>query len=166
MSVDAQSTLDRAGRSPGRVLKLLKAVAFLVAAAGLSAMSVAMVVISLGGDEPPTAGGDDHGPLRPAARLNVKTEAGTEAEVLIRSVHGGATSPEVTVTVKGAEVRALQPDAWTFQLDDGNEMAALITHSDGELILRPAADIPAGRTPRFLRFDPDLSRGDMYFEFQ
>jgi len=147
-------------------VKVLKGIALAVAAVGLCAMSVAMVAISVNGDEPPTTGADDHGPLRPGARISVKTEAGTEAEVLIRSVHGGATAPEIAVTVTGAGDRALQPNAWTFQLDDGNEIAANVTPANDDLVLRPAGDIPAGRVPRFLRFDPDDSRGDMYFEFQ
>lgn len=157
---------DDAPSSPRPALKLLKGLALVVAAIGLSATSVMMVAVSVGGDEPPTAGADDHGPLRPGARITVKTEAGMEAEVLVRSVHGGATAPEVAVTVKGAGARALQPNAWTFKLDDGNEMAASVTPANGELVLRPAGAIPAGRVARSLRFDPDDSRGDMYFEFQ
>jgi hypothetical protein len=137
-----------------------------VAAIGLIAMAIALRGFAVNSSARVDPGSDVHAPLRPAAKIDLTTEAGRQFVITVYSVEGGLTDP--TVTVRGGDARARDEGAWTLLLDDGSQvgMTAVPGERPDETQLRLSQPLPEGRGARFLHFDPDNSHGDMYFDFQ
>ncbi|MBI5949372.1 MAG: hypothetical protein HY875_14635 [Chloroflexi bacterium] len=126
-------------------------------------VSVLGVIVSRQRNENAGAGQDVHAPLAAGTVAEADTESGRKIAVVIQSLAWEA-GPVLDVKVEGV---AVEPGAWTFVLQDGTVLQAEATrNTDGTVHLRLPASAPATSTVRSIHFNPDSSRGDVYFDVQ
>lgn len=111
-----------------------------------------------------SVGQDLHAPLRAGSSINLTTEAGLKASAAITNVTW-AQGPVVTARITSAAGAAVRLDNWLLYLDD-NTRLQMTGQSLGNNEYRFALDgtIPAGKSVRFVHFNPDESHGDIYFD--
>lgn len=131
----------------------------LVAIAGLAGLGAGLA----GGGSASSTGTDVHARLTPGGTATATTEAGHTVRVDIVALTW-AQGPVVTARVSG-----IDPDQaagrWYLYLQDDTRRAlqGVVTY-DGTIRAALEGSLPAGSSVRFVHFDPDDSRGDIYFD--
>jgi hypothetical protein len=153
-----------------RTLRLVRiAVTLLLGAVALVAvLGVLGILFSLafGGDSSNGGGADVHGRLTAGGVVTVTTADGRKVEARILEL-AWAQGPQVLVRVKGGEPVSTQLDRWYLYLDDNTRLAMDGTaRGNGTFFFALAGTIPAGKSVRFVHFNPDDSHGDIYFDAQ
>lgn len=134
----------------------------LVVIVAIVAVSVLGALVSRQRNESGGAGGDVHRPLSTGAVAEVDTKSGRKVAVVIEALTWDQ-GPVLDVKVEGV---AVAPGAFTFVLEDGTVLELEATrNADGTVHLR-FPGILQGHRVRFVHFDPDDSRGDIYFDVE
>ena len=118
-----------------------------------------------GGDNGGGIGNDAHAPLKPGTSLTLTTEAGLQATAQITNLSATAGDFRLETKVKGTT-----GGAWFLYLTDNTRVPMQgsdnIGNTDGWVVRGYTATVPTGATVQFVQFNPDDSRGHMYFDVQ
>ena len=157
--LDAVRELRGTVRAVKIVIGIAFALALLMAVAGL------VNVFFRGGDNGGNPGNDVHIGLMQSAFLATTTEAGQDVSATISSMTWGQ-GPVLEVRVKGADPAKLPAEPWTFVLENGQVLALTTEGTLEKLTVKLEGSLPGGSKVRFVHFNPDDSRGDLYFDVQ
>lgn len=153
-----------------RTLRLVRVALTLLlgAIAVMAVLGVIGMVFSLafGGSSSSASGTDVHAPLAPGSAVTATTEDGRSVEARILELTW-AQGPQVLVRVKGGEPVSSELTRWYLYLDDNTRLAMTGTaRADGTVFYTLDGTIPAGKSVRFVHFNPDDSHGDVYFDVE
>jgi len=128
-------------------------------------VALAGAINVFGGDSGGSSGGDVHGRLTQSATVGTRTEAGQDISATILSMTW-VQGPVLEVRVDGADPSKLPAEPWTFVLDGGQVLALTTQGTLDRLSVRLDGSLPSGSKVRFVRFNPDDSHGDLFFDVQ
>jgi hypothetical protein len=153
-----------------RTLRLVRRTIYLALAVAVMCLLVlvaAYVVSSTGGGTLTSSSGSDaHAPFEAGATAHVTTESGMAVSVTILKASMGS-SPVILASSTGAEPISAAAGRWALYFDDNTQVPLIATAVDGgRYSLSLEAPIAAGKTVRFVHYDPDDSQGDIYFDLQ
>jgi hypothetical protein len=137
--------------------------------AGLLLSVVVGLASAFGGGTIQGRGTDIHAPLKAGATASLTTEAGAQAKVRILAVTEDATSIRILVRTTGLDPQAASPETWRMYLANNTRDPVLVEQQletatqDPEFWLTWRRSSPSPE-PLYLHFNPDSSRGDIYFD--